>query len=326
MAAPDTVVVVGAGVSGLTAALALRQAGHAVRVVTADDPSRTTSAIAAGVWFPTEVGPPDEVLRWGQRTLEVLTSIAASDPGSGVVLRDTLSLYRDDPGEPWWTAAIADVRRVPAPELPSGYAHGLRYRVPLADTPRYLPWLMRQLTARGVELEVRRLERLDDLAGEARVIVNCTGLAAGRLVDDDTMTPIRGQVVRTTNPGLERSLRDEHHPGGYTYIHPRSADCILGGTVEPGVAELAPDPQVGAAILERCRRLAPELERAEVLEHRVGLRPGRPAVRLEADEELVPGTLVIHDYGHGGAGVTLSWGCAEDVVALLGGRSPEGPG
>jgi D-amino-acid oxidase len=45
--------------------------------------------------------------------------------------------------------------------------------------------------------------------------------------------------------------------------------------------------------------------------HRVGLRPVRPAVRLEREGR------VIHCYGQGGAGVTLSWGCAEEVRELV---------
>jgi D-amino-acid oxidase len=52
-----------------------------------------------------------------------------------------------------------------------------------------------------------------------------------------------------------------------------------------------------------------------VLEQRVGLRPGRPEVRLDV-EHPVPGCTVIHNYGHGGSGFTLAWGCAEEVLRL----------
>ena len=63
-------------------------------------------------------------------------------------------------------------------------------------------------------------------------------------------------------------------------------------------------------ILDRATLLVPELSRAKVLGHRVGLRPARPSVRLEREGN------VVHCYGHGGAGVTLSWGCADEVAAL----------
>ncbi|HEY2792992.1 MAG TPA: FAD-dependent oxidoreductase, partial [Micromonosporaceae bacterium] len=68
-----------------------------------------------------------------------------------------------------------------------------------------------------------------------------------------------------------------------------------------------------AGIVARCAAIDPRLASARVLEHRVGLRPSRPSVRLEAVAQN--GRTVIHNYGHGGSGVTLSWGCADDVVA-----------
>jgi len=52
-----------------------------------------------------------------------------------------------------------------------------------------------------------------------------------------------------------------------------------------------------------------------VLETVVGLRPGRAEVRVELDHDSLP-VPVIHDYGHGGSGITIGWGCAQDVAAL----------
>jgi D-amino-acid oxidase len=69
----------------------------------------------------------------------------------------------------------------------------------------------------------------------------------------------------------------------------------------------------------------PRLGSARILEHRVGLRPSRPQVRLEAESAGTGGggpghgtaRLVVHNYGHGGAGVTLSWGCAREAARLI---------
>jgi D-amino-acid oxidase len=99
-------------------------------------------------------------------------------------------------------------------------------------------------------------------------------------------------------------------------VHPRSEDCILGGTLEVGNWDTEPDPAETAAILERCIDIAPPLAGVRVFESVVGLRPGRPRVRVELDHDLLP-IPVIHDYGHGGAGITVSWGCAQDVAALV---------
>jgi D-amino-acid oxidase len=89
---------------------------------------------------------------------------------------------------------------------------------------------------------------------------------------------------------------------------------VLGGTDVRGDASLEPSPQESDAIVERCARLVPALRTAERAGVAVGLRPGRAEVRLEA--ERLDGGVVVHDYGHGGSGVTLSWGCADEVSAL----------
>jgi D-amino-acid oxidase len=93
------------------------------------------------------------------------------------------------------------------------------------------------------------------------------------------------------------------------------SDVVLGGTADERVDDATLDPTTAAALRRRCEALVPELEGAEVVADRVGIRPCRSAVRLEA--ESVDGVRVVHNYGHGGSGVTLSWGCAEEVVALV---------
>jgi D-amino-acid oxidase len=181
--------------------------------------------------------------------------------------------------------------------------------------PVYLAYLMDRFARAGGSVERRVLSSLVEPAGEARVVVNCAGLGSRELVGDTTMRPIRGQVVRVRNPGLDRFVLDEANPEGVTYIVPRSRDCILGGTAEEGAWDTEPDPKVAACILRRCATVEPCLADAEVLEHRVGLRPGRPEIRLEREDGN--GVPRVHNYGHGGSGVTLSWGCAEETLRLV---------
>ena len=181
----------------------------------------------------------------------------------------------------------------------------------------YLPYLHEQVLASGATHVVRRVTRLDDVLDLAPdVIVNAAGMGAGALVDDDTVYPVRGQIVRVTNPGLTLSVRDEQHPGGRAYVHPRSTDCILGGTLDEGDWNTEPDPAETTAILERCTDIVPGLADAHIIESVAGLRPGRPEVRVELDENLMP-VPVVHNYGHGGSGITIGWGCAQDVAALV---------
>lgn len=307
------VVVVGCGVIGLTTAVRLREAGLDARIVAADPPERTTSAVAAAIWYPYRAYPERDVLRWGQGTFEVFERLA-SMPETGVKMREGVELRRHPAPEPWWSAAVPGVRRCGQDELPPGYRDGHAFVVPVVEMPVYLRYLRDRFAAAGGTVERRTVDAPEEFAGEARVVVNCAGLGARELVGDDAMTPIRGQVLRVRNPGLDRFFLDED-PEGVTYVVPRSTDCILGGTAEEGVWSTEPDPEVAAAILRRCSALEPRLEGAEVLEHKVGLRPGRPEVRLEVEDGR--GVPVVHNYGHGGSGVTLSWGCAGEAAGLV---------
>jgi D-amino-acid oxidase len=311
------VTVLGAGVSGLTTAISLLDAGCRVRVVAADPTEATTSHLAAAVWFPTHAGPPDRVAAWGRITYDVLDAQAAAGV-PGVVMRESLALYREPPPSPSWVEAVRSVRAAEPAELPPGYPHGLRFVVPMVEMPKYLPWLVEQVAGKGGRLETRRVGTLTEVADDdTDVVVNCSGIASRHLVGDASVYPVRGQIVRVTNPGLSMSVRDEHHPAGRAYVHPRSDDCILGGTMDVGEWDTAVDPATTSAIIERCREIVPALRDASVIESLVGLRPGRPTVRVEEDHRAEPGARLVHNYGHGGSGITVSWGCAAEVTDIL---------
>lgn len=314
--------VVGAGVIGLSTAVRLQERGWRVRVWTADDPLDTVSGVAAAIWYPFRAYPAERVLAWSARAYEEFVALAR-DPATGVHLRGGTELWRGEEPAIWSTPELAGIPRAPAAAdaVPAGYAGGQRLRVPVIEMPVYLRYLEARVLAAGGVVERRVLESLEEATALSPLVVNCTGLGARGLLGDDAVHPIRGQLIRVENPGLDRFLLDVDAPEGATYVIPRSRDCILGGTAEPGEWELRPDPAVAAGILERCLRLEPRLAGARVLEHRVGLRPGRPAVRLEV--EVAPGGgRVIHSYGHGGAGVTVSWGCADEAAELAGTPPP----
>jgi D-amino-acid oxidase len=308
------VIVVGCGVIGLTTAIRLRDSGLNVRIVTAALPRETTSSVAAALWYPYKAYPEKRVLYWGSKTFEVFEELAAI-PESGVRMCGGVELWREPVPNPWWTTAVPGVRRCTVDELPPGYHDGHTFVAPIIEMPVYLDYLLGRFTGAGGRIEQRTLSSLEE-AGESSVIVNCAGLGARGLVGDRSMVPIRGQIVRVSNPGLERFSLDEGNPEGVTYIIPRSGDCILGGTAEEGEWDTEPDPKTAADILGRCATLEPRLEGTKVLEHKVGLRPGRPEIRLER-EDVAHGVPRVHNYGHGGSGITLSWGCAEETLHLV---------
>jgi D-amino-acid oxidase len=301
------VIVVGAGVIGLTCAVRLREAGYDAHVLARDLPAETVSAVAAALWYPYRALPEDKVARWAKTSYDVLSQLAADEPAAGVRMRWGTELLRSRSDEPWWRAAVPAVEA--AHDLPDGYAGGWRLIVPVADTSAYLPWLVTRLEQLGGTLT---RSWLPELPTEG-IVVNCTGLAARALTDDETVHPVRGQVVVLDQVGLTEWLLEKSDAEALTYIVPREHDIVVGGTAQEDDYDPHPDPAVATEILARARALMPMLTGAAVRGHRVGLRPARPEVRLETVPNGSEGG-VVHCYGHGGAGVTLSWGCAEDVV------------
>ena len=308
------VLVVGCGVIGLTAGVRMREAGLGVRIVTAALPHQTTSSVAAAIWYPYKAYPEDRVLSWGSETFEIFEELSRLHE-SGVRMREGVEIWRHPVPDPWWAGAVPGVRRCTDDALPPGYTDGHAFVAPVIEMPVYLGYLMDRFVGSGGHIEHRALSSLEE-AGEGSVVVNCAGLGARELAGDPSMEPIRGQIVRVRNPGLDRFVLDGEHPEGVTYVIPRSGDCILGGTAEEGEWDTEPHPPTAAAILRRCVALEPRLAEVEVLEHKVGLRPGRPEIRLEI-EDVSESPPRVHNYGHGGSGVTLSWGCAEETLRLV---------
>lgn len=296
------VLVVGAGVIGLTCAVRLLEEGHRVDVLARDLPLETTSVVAAALWHPYLVHPAGRVQRWSKRSYDVLAGLAASDPEAGVVIRPGMELMRDW-AEPQWLGAIPEYERVS--DVAAPYRAGLSFVTPVVEMPLYLDWLRARVEALGGTVTRMALSALPE---HAELVVNATGMGARLMAADASVRPVRGQIVLVSQVGVDQWWLDEAGP---TYIVPRSRDIVLGGTNEPGEWGRTPVPETAEAILARATALVPSLAQARILQHRVGLRPARPEVRLERVGD------VIHCYGHGGSGVTLSWGCADEVARLV---------
>jgi D-amino-acid oxidase len=283
------ITIVGAGVIGLTCAHALSDAGHRVSVIAGDAP--TVSEVAGGLWLPYASGDSDDVLRWAMDTLPWLER-------RGHHSRPYLHLEQE---EPWWLPALGPHRARPArrDELPAGYERGWLCNVPLVAMRRHLDSL------RSLKITRVMVSSLQEISG---LVVNCTGLGAHELAGDDQIIAERGQVAYVRARPDIPCLCDEDQ---LIYVLPREDVCVVGGTNEPGDEDDTVRDEQTELLLARARRIVPELASAELLGARAGLRPARfGGPRVERVDRI------IHCYGHGGAGVTLSWGCAQEVVKL----------
>ncbi|MET8115246.1 NAD(P)/FAD-dependent oxidoreductase [Streptomyces prasinus] len=304
--------VVGGGVIGLTTAVVLAERGARVGLWTRDPVERTTSAVAGALWWPYRIEPVASARAWALRSLDVYEELAARPEVTGVrMVEGVLGGTTLDEVGAWAAARLPGLRVSGAEEYPWG--PGVWARLPLVDMSVHLPWLRGRLTAAGGVVEERSVTDLARV--DAPVVVNCSGLGARDLVPDPAVRPVRGQLVVVENPGIRTWTVSTAADGTTAYVFPQPGRLVLGGTAQEDDWSPEPDPAQAEAIVRRCAVLLPRIAGARILEHRVGLRPARDAVRIES-EPLPGGRRLVHNYGHGGAGVTVAWGCAREAAEL----------
>ncbi len=308
-----TIGIIGAGVSGLSTAILLQEAGYKVNIYCRERPQQTTSAVAAAIWMPFIAEPRELVNHWSLRSYEIFAHLAATNQQAGVSMVDFCVLPIDE-GPLHWEAAVPEgtIRKADLAELPEGYQHGYIARVPMIETPIYLAYLIARFEARGGQLMEKELSALEDVGQNYPVVINCSGLGAKELCNDQEMYPVQGQIVKLAPMEGIRYVSDDDGPNSLAYVLPRKDGIVLGGTAVKGAFDTQVNEAVRTNILERCQRLVPELKKGKVIGSVVGLRPARSSIRLELDSERA----VVHNYGHGGSGYTVSWGCAQAATAL----------
>ncbi|MBU6265678.1 MAG: FAD-binding oxidoreductase [Actinomycetales bacterium] len=315
-----TVLILGAGVSGLSCGILLLQAGYEVTIWAKDVPPNTTSDVAAALWYPYLCNPRDKAITWSKHTHDFLNAHALGDSRSGCIMRSFTELFETQVDEPWWAPAVDSYRRPSPEELPAGYVDGYQTDVVLMDSELYMQWLLNWFLELGGTVELKVLTSFDEALAEQPLVINCTGLGSRELCGDDRVYPVRGQIVKVALNDYDRIVVGEPQADGLSMIAPRITDVVLGGTTQANNWNLEVDPQDTKDILRKAASLSPAFSDPDILDIRVGLRPARDEVRLEIEE--FDNGAVIHNYGHGGAGYTLSWGCAQDVLELVAGQMP----
>jgi D-amino-acid oxidase len=311
-----SILVLGCGVVGLTTGITLQRAGHRVTIWARDLPPNTTSNQAAALWFPYLAEPYERVAPWAKFTLDFYKRELVPDAASGCALLNVRDLYDREVEAPWWASAVHSYRRLEPGEPPAGYSDGFETESVGIDTSVHMDYLVAWFRKLGGEIVQKEVGSLAEAANASSVVVNCTGLGSRELAGDNSLHPVRGQTVKVRHTGYKLGLLDDVGPNSLGYVIPRTRDIVLGGTAQADDWDLSIRPADREDILQKARALAPDLGEIEIVSEGVGLRPKRHAVRLEAQQ--IEGATVIHNYGHGGAGFTLGWGCAEEIREQVG--------
>lgn len=306
------IIIAGCGVIGLTTGIRLLEEEYEVMIVTKDLPKQTTSNKAAAFWFPYHVRDSKQVLDWSMLSYKKFEAFS-HDADSGVHMTPVIKLgneiseieqrIRETLHEERFRSLIRE-------ECRGKFTDGWRIEVPLVETPVYLPFLMNKFLSGGGKIIEREIQMLDELYSDEDIIVNCTGLASRELAHDDRLIPIRGQIVFLKTENLHRIILEDLAP---SYIVYRTDGCVCGGTYEENIFSTETEETAIQKILERCFELEPHLKSAVIADRWAGLRPYRNEIRVARE----PGKPLIHNYGHGGSGFTVSWGCAEEVVSIV---------
>jgi D-amino-acid oxidase len=308
--------IIGSGVSGLTTALVLQECGYTVSIISGDHYKDTVSANAAAIWFPYEARPIEKVINWSYQSYKKFKKLA-EDPKSGVSIVPFKIIEPVDI-TPFWISALpgdSKLNKETIKHLGSEFVC-YSYSIPLIETQIYLPYLHDTFLNNGGSIQYQKITNIESLS-ENLLVINCSGLGSKELFKDKELYPIQGQTVKIEpNEDIIGVAFDEfprESETEITYLIPRSDCIVLGGSAIKNNFTNVVDKKLTERIINRCSTLESEIESKKVLSTHVGLRPGRTQIRLEHESE----TSVIHNYGHGGAGFTVSWGCAFDVLDLV---------
>lgn len=311
----EKIKIIGCGVSGLSVGVILLEEGYDVEIITEKLPAETTSAKAAAIWFPFEVQPKEKAEKWSKESYDKF--LAFCDVAHSGVSMVSLTVLVEKEEDAWWVKALPEeeIKKAAKEELPQGFPIGYKMNVPLAETQVYLDFLLNRFKSLNGTLTKRKISNIAEVCDSDSIIVNCTGLSSRELVNDDQLYPIHGQIVKAKPQSnincVITDFKFEKSKDQLAYIVPRKDCLVLGGTTIKGKEEVEPNPDFTEGIIRRCKDIEPNLVNVEIQSVEVGLRPGRSEIRLEREGNI------IHNYGHGGGGFTVSWGCAMEVRNLI---------
>jgi D-amino-acid oxidase len=306
------IAIVGAGISGLSCAYLLSEKEYDITVFAKAFSPGITSNRAAAFWFPYHIRNDKRGIDWCRKSYAFYKE-HSSDAATGISMKQLIKVLREGmvEEEPVWIEFMPEgaCRIMSKEELEPGISRGYDVLVPLIETQIFLPHLQNILEKRNVVFEKKIISDFNGLSS-FDIIINCSALGSRDLCNDKSIIPVRGQVALIETKTEMPIYLDNETP---LYIVPRKDAMIVGGTYEENVFEETTETETIERILNNAYKVFPELKQQKVIGSWAGLRPYRDEVRVERET----GTNIIHNYGHGGSGFTLAFGCADEVMNLV---------
>ena len=170
-------------------------------------------------------------------------------------------------------------------------------------------------------IDVFKLPTVAPAAG----VVNCSGLSARKIADDETLFPIKGQTITVRREASKIGVRVCGQREAWVVPHPGTGLSLLGGCKLPRDSSTDIVDEITSWILSNCKYLAPEIcnkdGNFDVVSVQVGFRPARgrgPRVELEwASDHHGELKFICHNYGHSHCGYENSVGTAREAVRLV---------
>lgn len=319
------VAVVGAGIIGMTTARRIKSEMEDVHVTVIAEhfTPHTANDEAAGFFMPQDVsGVPDEKLReWFDESYSFYRKLLLEKYSSDNGLAEVPAYYLQknmmpkpayaDTYPPWRELTMKDVDAFP------NYKRGYYFISMIIECKKFLPYLMGRFLNDGGNFIGKKVNEFEELFEEYDVIINCSGIGARDLCQDESVSFVCEQTTRVNAPWIKHAVIADD---GF-YVIPNIHDVVLGGNSKNQNLFLIPDDDEAKAIWKGCSRLVPCLKPCTFIRYSVTLRPGNGPLKLYFQDlpskdggKTFP---VIHNYGHGASEICLAWGCAGEVVKLL---------
>lgn len=327
--------VLGSGVVGLTTAIRLAEVGASVRIYAKKFPPETTSNAACALFLPLWIDPAGsenvelsgKALEWSAFSWAKFKNLVET-PSSGIRLMKNYEYCSDENERQGIISFFKDHSRVYEEEATRACfnnRHLAIFDTYVIETPLYLKLLKSACDNSNIEFVCDTFSEIDDLQRlPESVVFNCLGLGAGQVFCDPSLFPVKGQLSLykwNASSNIDFAIGNND-----LCLIPRSDHLILGSLYQKEFDHEGEDQSAHEFLLHelfnRCivpvsmKHLLIYLKESKPIRLLAGLRPARNGgVRIAA--EYVKNKMVIHNYGHGGSGITVSWGTVEDSLQLL---------